>query len=38
MAGEVWKEEVQYINDTPVRIVVDDQVSMVRGIRRCAPY
>lgn len=32
MAAEVWKEEVQYIRDTPIRIVVDDQISMVRGI------
>ncbi|MBR3000591.1 MAG: helix-turn-helix domain-containing protein [Oscillospiraceae bacterium] len=32
MAAEVWKEEVQYINDTPMRIVVDDQISMARGI------
>lgn len=31
MAAEVWKEEVQYITDTPIRIVVDDQISMVRG-------
>ena len=32
MAAEVWKEEVQYIHDTPIRIVVDDQISMLRGI------
>ncbi|MBR2701448.1 MAG: AraC family transcriptional regulator [Erysipelotrichaceae bacterium] len=31
MVAEVWKEEVQYINDTPIRIVVDNQISMVRG-------
>ena len=28
MVAEVWKEEVQYINDTPIRIVVDNQISM----------
>jgi len=32
MAIEVWKEEVWYIDDTPIRIVVDDQISMVRGV------
>ena len=32
MSAEVWKEEVRYINDTPTRIVVDDQISMARGI------
>ncbi len=32
MNAEVWKEEVRYIDDTPIRIVVDDQISMVRGI------
>ncbi len=32
MAVEVWKEEVRYIDDTPIRIVVDDQISMVRGV------
>lgn len=31
MVSEVWKEEVQYIRDTPIRIVIDDQISMVRG-------
>ncbi len=28
---EIWKEEVQYIADTPIRIVVDDQISVKRG-------
>lgn len=32
MSADIWKEEVQYITDTPTRIVVDDQISMVRGI------
>ena len=32
MSAEILKEEVQYINDTPTRIVVDDQISMARGI------
>ena len=30
MAAEVWKEEVQYISDTPIRIVIDDQISVGR--------
>ena len=32
MTAEVWKEEVRYISDTPIRIVVDDQISIARGI------
>ena len=31
MATEIWKEEVQYIKDTPIRIVIDDQISVNRG-------
>ena len=32
MAAEAWKEEVRYINDTPIRIVIDDQISYKRGL------
>lgn len=31
MIKEAWKEEVQYIPDTPLRIVVDDQISLTAG-------
>lgn len=31
MIKEAWKEEVRYIPDTPLRIVVDDQISLYRG-------
>lgn len=28
---QVWKEEVKYIEDTPVRIIVDDDISILKG-------
>lgn len=31
MNTEAWKEEVQYIRDTPVRIVIDDTISVLKG-------
>ena len=31
IAVQIWEEEVQYIEDTPVRILLDDKISILRG-------
>lgn len=28
MAVQIWKEEVKYIEDTPIRIILDDKISI----------
>lgn len=31
MAVQIWKEEVKYIEDTPIRIILDDKISIWKG-------
>ena len=28
---QIWKEEVKYIEDTPIRIILDDEISILKG-------
>ena len=28
LAVQIWKEEVKYIEDTPIRIILDDEISI----------
>ncbi len=28
MGVQIWKEEVKYIEDTPIRIILDDEISI----------
>ena len=31
LAVQIWKEEVKYIEDTPIRIILDDEISILKG-------